>query len=144
MIVWQKNTSDIFLKSVGEFILFLPKLIHHPFKTISPVKAPRKGQWRRWSGKIWSEIRTATFFRSHCDNFNPVAKHEPPKEKKEKGWGGKHEEIVLVLWSRELCQTQYLLFPRYSGKVPWDSVSPKADKKNLSLIVACFHGLLQK
>lgn len=74
-----------FPESVGEFILLLPKLIHHPFKTISPVKAPRKGQWGRWSGKKWSEIRTATFFRSHCGNFNPVAKCETPKEKKEKG-----------------------------------------------------------
>lgn len=94
-----------FPESVGEFILLLPKLIHHPFETISPVKAPRKGQWGRWSGKIWSEIRTATFFRSHCGNFNPVAKRETPKEKKEKG-GKNHEEIVLVLRSSELCQTQ--------------------------------------
>lgn len=34
------------------------------------------------------------------------------KKKKKK----KHIVVVFVLWSTELCQTKYLLFPRHSGK----------------------------
>lgn len=41
-------------------------------------------------------------------------------------------------------QTQKLLFPRYSGKVPWDSVSPKADKKNGHLLWHVFTGYYKK
>lgn len=32
-----------FPETVEEFILFLPKLMHHLFKTISPMKDPEKG-----------------------------------------------------------------------------------------------------
>lgn len=65
-------------------MLLLPKVMNHLLQNNFSHEGLRKGQWGTWPGKIWSEIRTATFLRSHYIHLNTVAKHEPPKEKEKK------------------------------------------------------------
>lgn len=71
--------------------------MNHLLKTNFSHEGLRKGRWGRWPGKIWSEIRTATFLRSHYIHLNTVAKHKPPQEKKKQNKTTKQQSSHIDL-----------------------------------------------
>lgn len=130
--IWKKNTRAFLLKLQKNWSCFCLNWCTIVLKQFLPWKT----QKRAMREMTWKNMKSN--LRSHYVHSNPLPKYEPPKAKKERK--KTHAIVVLVLWATELCQTHYLLFPRYSGKVPWDCVSPKTDKKTCHLLWHVFMG----